>query len=207
VAGLPGAQVLVAQWPMTALVLLAVGGLWLALWQRPWRWLGLAPIAGAALTVALARPPDLLVDGGLGMAALRHPDRTVTLVEWQRDRMVRETWLRHFGVAEGLPAPRPGEGPARGMACDPFGCVLALGERRVALARRAEAVREDCGLADFVIARVGSERCAGATPALGPRALAASGGIAVRLDEGELHVETVAGTRGRWPWVTGAQSQ
>jgi competence protein ComEC len=208
VAGLPGAQVLVAQWPVAALVLLAAGGLWLALWQRPWRWLGLAPAAAAALTVALARPPDLVVDGALGMAALRHPDRTVTVVEWQRDRMVRETWLRRFGVAEALPAPRPGEGPSRGIACDPFGCVVTLGEHRVALARRAEAVREDCGgLADLVIARVGSERCAGATPALGPRALAASGGIAVRLDGGDLRVETVAGARGRWPWATGVPSQ
>ena len=30
-----------------ALALLAFGGLWLALWQRPWRWLGLVPCAAA----------------------------------------------------------------------------------------------------------------------------------------------------------------
>ena len=39
--GLPGASVLVRQWPGSALVLLAAGGLWLALWQRSWRWAGL----------------------------------------------------------------------------------------------------------------------------------------------------------------------
>lgn len=201
VAALPGAVFLVPQWPGAALVLLAVGCLWLALWRRPWRWLGLAPAAAAVGLVLLARPPDLLVAADLGMAALRQPDGAVTLLEWQRDGLVRETWLRNFGRADATAAPRPGAGPTGGMACDPFGCLVTLGGHKVALARRAEAALDDCTRANLVVARVGPEQCAGGTRTIGPLALAGTGGLALRVGRGGLEVRSVAAARGRWPWT------
>ena len=39
------------------LALLCFGGLWLALWQRPWRWLGLVPCAMALALIRSAGPP------------------------------------------------------------------------------------------------------------------------------------------------------
>ena len=116
-ADLPGASVLVRQWPGTALALLAVGGLWLALWQRPWRWAGLAPVAAAVALAALARPPDLLVDPSLGMAALRGSDGTVTLVEWRRDRLIREFLAQAPGRRRGREGTGTGcrAAPRRGL--------------------------------------------------------------------------------------------
>jgi competence protein ComEC len=149
----------------------------------------------------MSRPPDLLVDGALGMAAIRHADGSVTLIEWDRDRLVRGTWLRHLGVAEVQPAPAPGVGATRGIACDPSGCIVELAGRRVALARRPEAAFEDCGRVDLVIARVGPERCSQDSALIGPRALAASSGIAVVGTSTGLEIATVAASRGRWPWV------
>jgi competence protein ComEC len=199
VADLPGAMVLVHQWPGSALALLAAGGLWVALWQRPWRWLGIGPVGAAVALMILARPPDLLVDGSMGMAAVRGGDGQVVLVEWRGDRLVRESWLRHLGVAAALGAPRAGSGRRRGVACDESGCVADLGGSTVALAFRVAAVVEDCGRVDLVIARVGPERCRGGEM-LGPRALRASGGLAVRRYGDRLEVRTVAESRGRWPW-------
>ncbi len=135
------------------------------------------------------------------MAALRQPDGAVTLLEWQRDGLVRETWLRNLGRADAAPAPRPGAGPAGGMACDPFGCLVTLGGHKVALARRVEAVLEDCARADLVLARVGPEQCAGGAKAVGPQALASSGGLALRVGRGGLEIRSVAAARGRWPWT------
>lgn len=199
VAAMPGASLLVRAWPPEAMALLAGGGLWLALWQQRWRWLGLLPCLAAAVLVLTSRPPDLLVDGSLDMAAIRHTDGAVTMIEWDRDRLVRATWLRHLGVAEALPTPVAGA--ERGIACDPFGCIVELAGKRVTLARRPEAAFEDCGRVDLVVARVGPERCGRGGALIGPRALAASGGIAlVRTDAG-FTVETVTARRGRWPWV------
>jgi competence protein ComEC len=81
VATLPGASILVNQWPSSALGLPAAGGLWLALWQQPWRWLGLAPCAVALAFMAFSRSPDVLVDRTLNMAAVRGEDGEVMLLE------------------------------------------------------------------------------------------------------------------------------
>jgi competence protein ComEC len=201
VAGLPGASVLVEQWPMAALALFSLGGLWVALWQLPWRWLGLVPCALAALLVLAARPPDLLVDRRLGMAAVRHADGEVTVIAWDRDRLVRDAWLRHLGAAEALPPPRSGAGAARGIACDGVGCIVELAGRRVSLAHRLEAAVEDCVRVDLVVARVGPERCGADGEMIGPRALFASGGLAVTVAGPTLRVRTVSASRGDWPWT------
>jgi competence protein ComEC len=199
VAELPGASVLVRQWPGSALALLALGGLWLTLWQRSWRWWGLGPIAAAALLAVLARPPDLLVDPGMGMAAVRGEDGSVTLVEWRRDKLIRESWLRHLGVATAEPAPPPGAGPRGGIACDEAGCIVSLGASKVALAHRMAAIVEDCGRVDLVIARLWPPSCAG-SELIGPRLLRASGGLAVTRQGEGLAIVTVAARRGDWPW-------
>ena len=61
VAGLPGASVLVTQWPGSGLALLAFGGLWLALWQQPLALVGSRTLhhgAGADRPEPAARHPD-----------------------------------------------------------------------------------------------------------------------------------------------------
>ena len=110
VAGLPGASILVTQWPGSGLALLCFGGLWLALRQQPWRWLGLVPCAMALVLIALSRSPDILIDRALDMAAVRGADGQVMLLAWHRDRLIRDSWLRSLGVATSVPAAEPGMG-------------------------------------------------------------------------------------------------
>lgn len=200
-SALPGASVLVHQWPGSGLALLAFGGLWLALWQQRWRWLGLVPCAAALILVLASRPPDLLVDRALGMAAIRHEDGEVTVIEWRRDRLVRETWLRHLGAAVPLPPAKPGLGTVRGITCDQAGCIVELGPQRISLAHATEATVEDCGRVDLVIARTGPETCRRGGTMIGPWALRASGGLAITRDGGRLLVRSVAADRGDWPWT------
>ena len=199
VAGLPGASVLVPQWPGAALALLALGGLWVALWQRSWRWWGMAPVGAALLLALLSRPPDILVDAGFGMAAVRGEDGAVMVLQWRRDRLIREAWLRNLGVADAVPPPAPGAGAERGVACDEEGCVVVLGSQRVALAYRMAAIVGDCGRVDLMVARLAGAPCRGSR-LVGPRQLRASGGLAIRLDGEALAIETVADQRGDWPW-------
>ena len=146
-----------------------------------------------------ARPPDLLVDPALGMAAVRRGDGQVVLLEWRRDRLVRDSWLRNLGVASAAKAPAPGTGSHQGVACDELGCVVDFGGARVSLASRVEAAVEDCGRVELTIARVGPERCRDGR-LIGPRALRDSGGLAVTRHGERLEVRTVAGARGDWPW-------
>lgn len=200
VAVLPGASLLVHQWPGAVLVLAAAGGLWLALWQLRWRWLGLAPCALALVLAVLSRPPDLLVDPALGMAAVRRDDGAFVLLEWDRDRLVRDSWLRSLGVAQPATPPRPGRPAEHGIACDHAACLVDLGGQTITLARRLGAALEDCGRVTLVIARVGSGRCPNGGAIIGPGRLFASGGLAVTRSGTRLAVSTVADWRGDWPW-------
>ena len=74
VAGWPGAVRLVPAMPVAALAAVALGGLWLCLWRRRWRLLGLVPIAAGFLAVPLSQPPDILVDGEAKLFAVRAGD-------------------------------------------------------------------------------------------------------------------------------------
>jgi competence protein ComEC len=199
VADLPGASVAVAQWPVAALVLAILGGLWLALWRRRWRLFGLLPCAAAFLLVLLRPLPDLVVDLQLGAAARRLPDGGLLLLAWERDARQRESWMRALGAHKVAPGPLRG-GEAHGVACDAQACLVQLAGATISLSRTAGAAIEDCGQAQLVIARAGPERCRSGARVIGPRALRASGGLVLRTGSGGIVVETVAESRGEWPW-------
>ena len=124
----------------------------------PWRWLGLAPLLTALALALLSRPPDMLVQSALDLAAVRTADGEVMLLERRRDRLVRDAWLRSLGVADAVAAPKPGAGPEHGVACDEAGCVVDLAGTKITLAFRVEAAVEDCRLVALVIARSPSWR-------------------------------------------------
>ena len=86
------------------------GGLWLALWRRPWRFCGLVPIAAAVPIALLAPQPSLVVDRWLDMAAVRAPWGVVRLAAWQRDGFVEGAWLRALGASRREPWPEEGTG-------------------------------------------------------------------------------------------------
>src|SRR6185369_12789134 len=74
VASLPGAQVRAPSIAPLCLLLIAAGMLWLCLWRRPWRVLGLPAIGlGLVLIPLLVDPPDILVAPGGTAVAVRDP--------------------------------------------------------------------------------------------------------------------------------------
>jgi len=198
-AELPGAALAVPRPPLAALVATALGALWLCLWRTSWRRLGLLGIALGLLLMPLGEPPDLLIEPRGDVVAVRLDDGRFALGPWRRDRWVTDNWLQSAGQAEA--APWPAEGlAASALACDALGCVLERDGRRLALARRPEALEEDCRRADLVISYPRIERCPDATPLIGPRALRASGGLALWLGRSGITTLTVRETRGDRPW-------
>ena len=178
-----------------------LGGLWLGLWRRRWRLLGLVPCAAALMVAVLGPRPVLVVDPELDAAARRLPDGRVVMLEWHRASRLRTDWLRALGAAEAVRGPTSG-GEAHGIACDEQGCVVTVDGTKVSLSRRAGAAVEDCALAALVVSRAGPEACPAGGRLVGPRALWASQGLTVWRTGGGLEVETVAASRGRWPWST-----
>ncbi|MCH8858724.1 MAG: ComEC/Rec2 family competence protein, partial [Proteobacteria bacterium] len=138
VSDLPGAVNLVPAWSLTVLLLIVAGGLWVGLWQRRWRWLGVAPIAAGLLLSVVTQPPDILIARDGSALAVRGADGKFLFLG-DPDDYTAAQWLIRDGDAR--PA---GEALADGL-CDQWGCVVeTVDGRTVALALRAGAHTDDC---------------------------------------------------------------
>jgi competence protein ComEC len=200
VADLPGAALAVPRPPLAALIATALGGLWLCLWRSPWRRLGLIGIGLGLLLMPLGQPADLLIDARGEVVAVRLDDGGLALSPWQRDRWLTDNWLQSAGQDRAADWPAPGQGAADDLACDALGCVLRRAGQTVALARRPEALEEDCHAADLVLSYPRIEFCPGPTPLVGPRALRRAGGMAIWLEPSGIETLTVREARGERPW-------
>jgi competence protein ComEC len=177
VAELPGAELSAP--PMTPLTLLMItaGMLWLCLWRRRWRLLGVPLIGlGLLLIPALNDLPDVLVAPDGRTVAVRDAEG-VLRVSGSRDGSYT---VEQFFDEE--PGPPPAGAELReGVRCDALACVLA-GVRDVEVSHvlDAGAFPEDCGRADVVVTALTAPRDCGAL-AIDAAQLAAFGAHAVRI--------------------------
>ncbi len=201
VASWPGAVAMLPAMPTWGLVAAAVGGLWLCLWRRRWRLLGLAGIAGGMATLVLVEPPHVLIDGRGALMAVRVDSGLLAVSSVRTARFTGETWLRRAGQEESAPWPETGRWPDGPLACDAQGCLYRHGGRVVALVGQEGALIEDCWLADVVVSRVPVRRPCPAATVIDRFDLWREGGHALWLDGETVRVETVNARRGHRPWV------
>ena len=197
VSHLPGAVSVMAAWPVSALILFSLGGLWIALWRMPWRWLGFAPVGIAALVVLTTKPPDLLIARDGSTIALRGQDGNLRLIRAPQDKYSASEWLKRDGdsrLAGGAIAK-----VQDGVRCDEFGCIAQTPHGVVASVSKPEALIEDCARAWIVVSTIPARLCAGPELLIDRFAVARNGAYAVWLgDPGR--VETVEQWRGVRPW-------
>jgi competence protein ComEC len=195
VAALPGAVRLVPAWSSAVLMLIVGGGLWAGLWQRRWRWLGAVPIAAGLLLSLTEKQPDILVSRDAAAVAVRGGDGRFVLIG-RPDDYTAEQWLLHDGDLRTL------EEAQEGALCDDSGCIARLPDGRlVALAIRLEALRDDCGRADFVVSSAPiRRRCNGPEAVIDRFDVARGGAFALWIDGDEIRSVSVKGVRGLRPW-------
>jgi competence protein ComEC len=193
VSGLPGAVTPVATMPVAALAAMALGGLWLAIWRKPKRWLGLIGI-GAGIAVAMtAKAPDLLIAADARTVAVRGPDGRLHFPLRPADRYAARAWLRQDGEARDL---RDAIGIGR---CDGLGCVVPTAMGPLVLARGPDGLHDDCARAAILVSAV-------AVTCQGPRFV--TDATRARRDQGyalwfapSFRIESVRQWRGTRPWV------
>jgi competence protein ComEC len=204
VAGLPGAALPVPAMPLAGLGLVCFGGLWLCLWRRPWRLAGLGAIAAGLLSLALIRPPDILVSGDGKLLAVRSPNGELWLSSTKRERFVAKTWLRRAGRdgKSGRLWPREGSGAAGRLNCDALGCIYRAAGQVVALVEDGRALADDCRLASVLISLEPVRQDCGAPAVVIDRFdLWRDGGHVLWLDAGLVQIERVTDWRGERPWA------
>lgn len=198
VAGLPGATIGLAAAPGWTLAAVGLGGLWLCLWTRAWRWLGMVPIAVAVAGALLARPPDVLVDAEASRVAVRLPDGHLAVLGSARGFTV-ESWRRR--VADTNAA------KSEAVQCDSLGCTVTVAGQGIAFARQAGALADDCRRATVLVSAEPVRGRCFAPVVIDRFDVWRHGAHAVRLTADGPRVETAHQARGMRPWVDTAGQQ
>ena len=205
VASWPSAVLLLPSPSAGGLALVSLGGLWLCLWQRRWRLIGLAAIAAGLATMQVHRAPDVLVSGDGALMAVRAPDGAMVLSTHGSGRFAAQRWFEDAGLEGAAPwtiRDAPDE-VGDWLACDAAGCLYRARGRAVALVRDGTALAEDCTSADVVVATLKVPAACRARAQVVDRIdLWRLGAHAVWLDaRGLARIESVRGRQGERPWV------
>jgi competence protein ComEC len=189
------------------LVLIALGGLWTAIWRTRIRWAGGLLVAAGLAAWAIERPPDVLIAADGALAAVNLPgDRGWAVSRDRGEGFLRSAWQRMWGgeaATNFLSAGR--DETASGFLCDGLGCVLEVDGRMLAIPATAEAAAEDCARAQIVVTAVPiRSACPAAAAVIDRDSLRRGGAHAVWLLPDRIRIRSVAAERGRRPWVVNA---
>ncbi|HEX9771072.1 MAG TPA: ComEC/Rec2 family competence protein [Kiloniellales bacterium] len=208
VAAWRGAVTPVEALPPAGLALVVAGGLWLCIWHRAWRLAGLVAIAAGLMSLAIVRPPDVLVSGDAKLLGIRSASGELWVSSGRVARYTAETWARRAGVAaprvwetDGPAAERPqAEGQLR---CDGLACLFHARGQLVALVNDSRALAEDCAAATVVIALepVPDGACPGPRLVIDRFDLWRNGAYALWLSPDGIEVRSVREVSGERPWV------
>lgn len=198
--GLPWASLTVPAMPAGGFAAVILGGIWLCVWTRRWRWWGLAAVIAGLATPALVERPDVFVSGDGKVAAVRAASGRLSLSTKTEGRTA-ETWLQRDGEPNPMePWPRSGSGADGRLGCDALGCLYRAEGHRVALLRLPDALDEDCGAAEVVIAAFPARGCR--VPLVIDRwRLRREGAHTLTFDKGGIRVESVRDVQGDRPWT------
>jgi competence protein ComEC len=192
VARLPGNMWVMPALPMAGLVLIALGGLWLCLWQRKWRYWGLAGIAAGTATIFLTRPPDLvLADLGRFLAVRQAEGYAVAAGAEEIDRsfFASETGADLTSWPSSLD-------------CTDGRCIYAADGHRVAIVTAASGLPVDCGSVDAIVAQIPAGfDCRGKIPVADRIDTWRYGAIGVWVNSAAVTLESANQIRGDRPWV------
>ena len=197
----PGAVVSLPSMPAAGLAVIALGGLWLCIWTRRWRWLGLAPMAAGYLSLLLVRPPDLLVASEGRLVAVRAADGSYLVSRPRAERFTQQTWAQRSAAGPAGAWPASGSSPDGRLTCTRASCIYRRSGHSVVLIREPAALATSCVGADLVVSPVPAGELCQAPRIIDSLATQKAGAHAVWLDPDRISVETVLDWRGERRWT------
>jgi competence protein ComEC len=201
VASWPGAAHSTASISGLSFGLMIVGGLWLCIWWRSWRLLGLLPLSLGIILTPFRDPPDILIGNGAKTFAIRYEDNQLAIATAKRGRFEAETWLKAEGDSRALRDVRSQSGSR--IQCDDQFCSGVLPKRgQLKLVQTIAVFSEDCIDADILIDLTSRHKsCANSALVFNANSIANEGAIAIWNRDGKWVWTSVAQQRGQRPWV------
>ncbi|HEV2303107.1 MAG TPA: ComEC/Rec2 family competence protein [Stellaceae bacterium] len=199
VSALPGDVWPMPRLPLGGLLAIISGGLWLAIWRGRWRRWGAFAIAAGIATMALTRPPDVVMTDGGRFLAARTPSGDYRVRALWGEKFAGSMLSEETGAAL-LPWPKDkGSGP---LDCTGELCRYRGRGRRVAILTGRAALPVDCATFDAIVATVPAGfGCRSRIPVIDRIDSWREGSVALWLDERGVTVESANQSRGDRPWV------
>jgi competence protein ComEC len=199
VAALPGAVSHVPSPQPAVMPLIALGALWLVLWQGRPRIGGLAPVAAAFFLWTQVERPTVLISPSGSLVGVLTPEGRA-LSKPRGDSFAAETWLEN----DGAPAPQEDAHARPGFSGVPGALTFPLGEASaIHLTGRGAAARmaEVCASHALVVL---AAKAAGGGPCavIDETSLARTGAVAIYAEEGATRAVTARDRAGHRPWNT-----
>ncbi|MBV9863361.1 MAG: ComEC/Rec2 family competence protein [Alphaproteobacteria bacterium] len=202
VAALPGNVWTMPRFPVWGVTVTALGGLWLCLWQGRWRRWGAVGILAGMSSLALSRPPDIVIADFGRLLAARMAAGAYWVAAGEEQRINRGALAEDTG--SGL-EPWPGDGAAEdaaGLACANQRCFYTARGRRVAIVTGEAGLPVLCGTVDAIVSQVPAGfRCRSTIPVVDRIDVWRQGAVALWLDPDGVRLEAVNDSRGDRPWV------
>lgn len=146
VASFPQSSGNLPQLPVASFILIITGGLWLCLWQKKWRRLGIIPIIASLPFVLMAEKPDFLINDNGRLFTIIKGDKMLSSSN-RAERYTASQWKKEFGIDEmGLI-----DGKAHDIKCDEYGCIFNKDGKKLVIAKHIISLQEDCAEADILI--------------------------------------------------------
>ena len=201
VAALPGNIWTMPKLPTIGVVLVALGGCWLCLWQGRWRLWGAPVVVLGLATMLLTRPPDIVLADFGRLLAARAADGGYYVAPGAEK--ISLSFLASETGAQLLPWPDKGEGSSGPLDCAADGrCTYTAQGRRIALITADSGLPVLCYTVDAIVAQVPAGfRCKAQIPVMDRIDNWREGSIALWIDESGIAVESANRSRGDRPWV------
>lgn len=202
----------VASWPRAASAWPAMpdwgfvatigGGVWLCLWTRRWRLLGVPAVVIGMASAWIEPIPDVLASADGRVLAARDDHGGLAMRSVPGAQLVQETWLRRSGLATASEWPR-GDGAVLGCTRDL--CWVERPGHRVAIVSQARGLATGCREATLLITSLDVWRdCPAPLWLIDRTALRRDGAHALWLGAGgAVQIATVRKMRGARPWTAG----
>ncbi len=129
-------------------VIITLGLLWLCLWQRNWRFFGLAIIIIGIFAATIYKAPDILAISG--NAVVKENDNLLYSLTKKNRNFISMTWAKQNGQLKALHY-KNYNGQNKRLSCDDFGCTYRSANKLVLLAYKQESVVQNCSNVDLIV--------------------------------------------------------
>ncbi len=202
VSSWPAAVLAVPHMPGWGLLLVSLGIAWLGLWRTRVRLAGIAAIAAGLFSMALDRPPDLLVSADARLIAVRTADGVFVQKLSGASRFTLDAWLQLWAEAAALPMPASGAAADGAVACTAAACTLRPRGSAASLLRSA-ADGSACSAPLLVSAEPIRLLCPDDVKKIDRFSVWRDGAYAAWLDPAGVRLLSDREDRGDRPWVPG----